>query len=233
MDSAGETISVFNMMAMGASALAAEEAPAAAGPAGKAAAGAGAGTRPSSASSTSSSASAAASAVPTSADSALRRERKEIITGDSLLRIMTDTAAHSINEVIAFAEKGNLARISDLVDSNFDGWAQCRGLGGFTPLHYAASRGHAAVCAELLRAWPAMASTANDAGETALHLAASGESLLLVEQLLDRGGAPNGRTRQGETPLNYAAQKGRAAVVRLLLQRGADPTLQVSVLHVC
>jgi len=95
MDSAGETFSVFNMMMMHASVATADAT--ASGPAGSA---------------TGTHASIALPAIAASSDSDTRRERKEIITGDSLLRIMTDSAAQSHNEVNAFAERGNLARIS-------------------------------------------------------------------------------------------------------------------------
>jgi len=111
------------------------------------------------------------------------------------------------------------------VSSGFD-WPACRGLQGFTPLHYAASRGHAAVVSELLRGWPGMVSTTNDAGETALHLAAYSGNLLLLEQLLDRGAPINAVNSEGEAALAYAARKGQAAAVRLLLRRGADERIK-------
>jgi hypothetical protein len=111
------------------------------------------------------------------------------------------------------------------VAQGFD-WQNCRGLGGYTPLHYAASRGHAPVVSELLRASPGLVSLANDAGETALHLAAYSGNLQLMEQLLDRGAAIDATNKEGETSLAYAARKGMSATVRLLLQRGADESLQ-------
>lgn len=100
MQSSGETISVFNMFAMGA-AIANEEST---------------GGSPTHAVSNgqlsaSSSSSSIAPPISYALDSNVRRERKEIITSDSLLRIMTDNAAFTHNEVIGMAERGNLARI--------------------------------------------------------------------------------------------------------------------------
>jgi ankyrin repeat protein len=58
----------------------------------------------------------------------------------------------------------------------------------------------------------------NQAGETALMLAALKGDLVLCQHLLERGAAVN---RLGWTPLHYAASGGEAKVVALLLERGA------------
>jgi ankyrin repeat protein len=59
----------------------------------------------------------------------------------------------------------------------------------------------------------------NQAGETALMLAALKGDLVLCQQLLQRGAAVN---RPGWTPLHYAASGDEAKVVALLLERGAS-----------
>jgi len=59
---------------------------------------------------------------------------------------------------------------------------------------------------------------ANDAGETALMMAALRGSAEWCQRLIDRGASVN---RTGWTPLHYAASGPGAAAVKLLLDRGA------------
>ncbi len=59
-------------------------------------------------------------------------------------------------------------------------------MGGFTPLHHACNRNHADMVNELLKLNVNINAT-NDNNETPLHLAVYNGSMLIVEQLLDRG----------------------------------------------
>lgn len=101
---------------------------------------------------------------------------------------------------------------ADLKDSPQQGW---------TPLHYAAFKGHAAAIDALLvgganpnspdrRQW-APAHIAAQEGQTAALLA-----------LLRGGASSDSRTGNGNTPLHVAAQEGHAQVVGVLLRE--DPT---------
>ena len=60
-------------------------------------------------------------------------------------------------------------------------------------------------------------------GSTALHWAAHGNNLELVDLLLDAGADARTSTRYKVTPLYFAAQNGNAAVMARLLDAGADP----------
>jgi ankyrin repeat protein len=60
-------------------------------------------------------------------------------------------------------------------------------------------------------------------GTTALHWAADGDNLDLVELLLRAGANPKAANRYGVTPLWLASTNGNAATVVLLLKAGADP----------
>lgn len=64
-------------------------------------------------------------------------------------------------------------------------------------------------------------------GETLLHFAAEGGSVVIVKQLLASGlGAlVDTRNLDGETALFVAAQRGRSALARVLLEDGADAAL--------
>jgi ankyrin repeat protein len=59
-------------------------------------------------------------------------------------------------------------------------------------------------------------------GTTALHWAALGDELEIVELLLEAGASPSAANRFGVTPLELAATNGNAAIVPRLLAAGAD-----------
>ena len=61
---------------------------------------------------------------------------------------------------------------------------------------------------------------ANEAGETALHLADTGE---MARALLRAGTSPNSQDRYGNTPLHNAVDAGMATA---LLEHGADPGIK-------
>ena len=62
----------------------------------------------------------------------------------------------------------------------------------------------------------------NQAGWSPLHYAATGPEPKLVQLLLDRGAEIDAASPNGTTPLMMAAQYGSEDSVRLLLNRGAD-----------
>jgi uncharacterized protein len=63
-------------------------------------------------------------------------------------------------------------------------------------------------------------------GWTPLHYAATGPEPAVVKLLLDRGAKIDARSPNRSTPLMMAAQYGNPASVDLLLARGADPALK-------
>ncbi|RUS70761.1 hypothetical protein EGW08_021480, partial [Elysia chlorotica] len=63
---------------------------------------------------------------------------------------------------------------------------------------------------------------ANCDGNTALHLAACSDDLLIVEQLIDAGAHLEARNSDGKTPMLLAAGKQQAGVILLLKKCGAD-----------
>jgi uncharacterized protein len=66
----------------------------------------------------------------------------------------------------------------------------------------------------------------NRAGWTPLHYAASGPNVEAVRVLLDRSAAIDSRSPNGTTALMMAARYGTEASVQLLLQRGASVALR-------
>ena len=63
----------------------------------------------------------------------------------------------------------------------------------------------------------------NQPGWSALHYAAAGTEVQLVRLLLEKGADPNAGSPNGSTPLMMAAQYGGEDGVKLLLANGADP----------
>lgn len=79
--------------------------------------------------------------------------------------------------------------------------------------------------AELLLDRGANVNARDNAGVTALMLAARNGHTALLRRLLDRGATVEARTRDGWTALTYAAWTGHPDVARRLLTAGADPAL--------
>lgn len=71
------------------------------------------------------------------------------------------------------------------------------------------------------------------AGDTALHIAAAGHHLEIIQKLLSLGGHPRARNRRGAEPLHYAADDAtrnasfnpgaQTATIEALIRAGADP----------
>lgn len=106
-----------------------------------------------------------------------------------------------------------------------------------TPLHYAASAGHANVC-QLLADAGAIVDAGDADGNTPLFYCASGigsESALRQPRthssaataacavLLEAGANPAAKGKSLSTPLHAAAYSGYAAILKMLLRKGADP----------
>ncbi|CAL9701359.1 unnamed protein product [Knipowitschia caucasica] len=90
-----------------------------------------------------------------------------------------------------------------------------------TPLHAAASRGHAG-CVRVLLAHGALVDSLDVKAQTPLFTAARGKYLRCLLQLLCAGADPNGSSFNLCSPVLTAAREGDADVLRILLQYGAE-----------
>jgi len=121
--------------------------------------------------------------------------------------------------------------VNSLIDAAFNGWESAiQGLlnagvhvnaadnEGWTPLHWAAFKGHKACVDRLLKAPGVQVNAATKNGWTPLHWAADKGHEACVARLLD---APevnvNAKGEYGWTPLHSAAEKGHVACVARLL----------------
>ncbi|CAB3237890.1 unnamed protein product [Arctia plantaginis] len=93
---------------------------------------------------------------------------------------------------------------------------------GTSPLHLAASNGHAETCAVLLRAGVSR-DARTKVERTPLHLAAYGGHAAVTALLLQAGAAVDCRDMLRMTPLHWAVQRGHAATAAELLAHGAEP----------
>jgi uncharacterized protein len=96
---------------------------------------------------------------------------------------------------------------------------------GFTPLQLAAFFAAPEAVRLLLQRGAGVETVSRNANRLrALHSAAAGGSIEILERLLQSGADPNASHQGGYTALHTAAGSGRLDMVRVLLAHGADPT---------
>jgi len=95
------------------------------------------------------------------------------------------------------------------------------GIGGFTPLHYAALVGHVAIGTLLLDCGANMEAKEHN-GCTALHIASKEGDEGIIRLLLNHGANTEVSRNDGKTALHLSVQYGHEVTTRLLLDRGAN-----------
>jgi uncharacterized protein len=127
------------------------------------------------------------------------------------------------SELSEAAQRGDLARLRQLLDGNRD-FATMPDLEGYTPLHYAAYFGHADVARYLIGIGADLEAVSMDPlRNRPLHAAASSGHAVVAQQLLGAGADPNALQTGEWTPLHAAAERGSVELVQMLLAAGADP----------
>lgn len=100
-------------------------------------------------------------------------------------------------------------------------------VGGRATISTAAREGRLGVVVALLDRKADPMERDSETEMTAMHFAALGNHLSIVQLLLDLRVNPN-HSSEGRSSLHYACSRGHVPVVRLLLSRGADPSLKTN-----
>ena len=93
-------------------------------------------------------------------------------------------------------------------------------------LHRAAREGNLTVVSELLRSGYRSIDAKNEAGQTAVHLAASLDARDVLKLLIDGGGNVNIKDDEDMTPLHYACINNHHQCVSQLLNAKASPQIR-------
>ncbi|KAI9869165.1 MAG: hypothetical protein M1813_002989 [Trichoglossum hirsutum] len=119
-------------------------------------------------------------------------------------------------------KSGDFKRVRHLIGEGMD--LRACTIGGTTPLHWAAEKGHEEM-ARLLLDSGAKADVMDKEGRTALLLGSCKGHEKFVQLMLDRDGVDlNTKDVDCSTPLSFAAENGHENVVRMLLQHeGIEP----------
>ncbi len=151
-------------------------------------------------------------------------ERGDMTTVQDLLRRHADVNAAQADGMTALhwsALNGDVKTLDVLLAAKATTDPLTR-IGGYTPLHLAASRGNAAAVAHLLDAG-SKATALTSTGVQPIHLAAEAGSADAIAALLSHGADINARdTTHGRTPLIFAASENRVDAMKVLIAKGAD-----------
>ncbi len=129
--------------------------------------------------------------------------------------VLPATIRHaSAQDIFDAARDGKLEVVRRLCDKQPD-LARSKNRAGFTPLHWAAIRGHAGV-AEYLVKKGADVNAADNLGLTPLHRAAYWGHLEMSRLLLKHGANARATDKEGKTPLDWAEKQARKNVADLL-----------------
>jgi len=140
-----------------------------------------------------------------------------MVVGSTILAV----GSASADNIVTAAKSGRTEAVRTMLEQDSE-LASATDAAGYTPLHWAAIRGHWAAF-ELLLAAGAPANAVGADGGTPLHWACHHDRPDMVGQLLERGADVKIHNRWGRTPLHVAARRGCGGVASLLLARGADP----------
>jgi uncharacterized protein len=134
--------------------------------------------------------------------------------------LLASAVSASSADVADAARAGDLAAVKAMLQSGGD--VNAAQGDGMTALHWAASRGDAAMAQMLLSAGANVRATTRLGGITALHLASQGGHASVVAALIAGGAEPNLATTTGATALMLAARAGNTDTVTRLVETGAD-----------
>jgi uncharacterized protein len=136
------------------------------------------------------------------------------------LIVVAHTVVHGNLSLADAAKSGDLNAVRTMLKDGGD--VNAAHGDGMTALHWAASRGDAAMTQMLLTAGANFRATTRLGGITALHLASQGGHATVVAALIAAGADANAATTTGATALMLAARAGSTDTLTRLVETGAD-----------
>jgi ankyrin repeat protein len=157
------------------------------------------------------------------------------MTGDSEITELDEATIISIlkennvltspNEALFWTVENNQPEVAKWIICKQGANVNVKDKYGYTPLHFAAEKGHTAV-AELLIKAGADFDAKNDTGDTPLHKAAWKGHTTVVELLIKASADFDEQDEDGYTPLHNAAYNGHTEVAELLINAGVEFNVQ-------
>lgn len=130
-------------------------------------------------------------------------------------------AALPTSQLVSAAQRGDLAKVKELLAVTGTNVNEVDPDTGRTALHWAARENRGEIVALLLEA-KADVNALDRTGKGPLTLAAETGSVDATQRLVDAGANVTARDQIGGTPLTWACGLGNAATVKILLDKGAD-----------
>ncbi|MCE1246975.1 MAG: ankyrin repeat domain-containing protein [Firmicutes bacterium] len=124
----------------------------------------------------------------------------------------------SEDEFLKAVKNGDIDKVEKALTQGMN--VNLRTKDGWTPLYWAACKGHTRI-AEILIDRGAYTNAKASNGETPLHEAAFFGHTTTIKLILSKGADVNVKNNQGFTPLHRAASQGHTATVELLISKGA------------
>ncbi|WP_264686539.1 ankyrin repeat domain-containing protein [Wolbachia endosymbiont (group B) of Rhopobota naevana] len=138
-----------------------------------------------------------------------------------IVQIIEQVQSDLDKELLTAVQNGDLNKVKSLISRNAN--VNTRDKYSWTPLHWAAYKGHLEVAEFLVKkAADINAADKGPYGKKSIHVAAENNSKDIIEFFLSKGVSINDTDKQGYTPLHYAAWRGRLEVAKFLIKEYAD-----------